>query len=190
MICLWNVNIYTVGYSISNSAVLADQGGKRMNRRLHSAAATGALIACCVCHVWTWLQVLRAYFGLEEQMEYTGPGLSCVVLYMAAVCLFNWHALKSESRAYRRMALVVTAFHLGAALLQGAAAEAVLLAGQGREGWVMTVGVILPAVLNLPMDSTQVIRQLGSLIPWWTSLFFAANLVVVLLRRRRIPGME
>lgn len=161
-----------------------------MTRRFHSAAATGALIACCVCHVWTWIQVLRDFFGLEEQMDYAGPGLSCVLLYMAAVCLFNWYALNSGSRAYRRMALVVTALHLGAALLQGAAAEAVLLAGQGREGWVMTVGVILPAVLNLPMDSTQVIRQLGSLIPWWTSLFFAANLVVVLLRLRRMSSIE
>ena len=161
-----------------------------MTRRFHSAAATGALIACCVCHVWTWLQVLRDVFGLEEQMDYIGPGLSCVLLYMAAVCLFNWCALNSESRAYRRMALVVTALHLGAALLQGAAAEAVLLAGQGHEGWIMTMGVILHSVLNLPMDSTQVIRQLGSLIPWWTSLFFAANLVIVLLRMRRIPAIE
>ena len=161
-----------------------------MTQRFYSAVATGALIACCVCHVWTWLQVLRDVFGLEEQMDYAGPGLSCVLLYMAAVCLFNWCALNSESRAYRRLVLVVTALHLGAALLQGAAAEAVLLAGKGREDWIMTMGVILPSVLNLPMDSTQVIRQLGSLIPWWTSLFFAANLVIVLLRMRRIPAIE
>ena len=158
-----------------------------MTRRFYSAAATGALIACCVCHVWTWIQLLRDFFDREGQAEHTGPGLACVLLYVAAVCLFNWCALNSESRAYRRIALVVTALHLGAALLQGAAAEAVLLAGRGRKDWIMTIGVVIPSALNLPMDSTRVIRQLGSLIPWWTSLFFAANLVVVLLRLRSRP---
>lgn len=160
-----------------------------MTRRFHSTAATGALIGCCVCHVWTWIQVLRSVVGQEEQAAYSEPGFSCVLLYMAAVCLFNWCALGSESRAYRRVALGATALHLGAALLQGAAAEAVLVAGQGREGWAMTLGVILPAALNLPMDSARVIRELGSLTPWWTSLFFAANLVVVILRLRRVPAM-
>lgn len=96
--------------------------------------------------------------------------------------------MTSGSERYRRVALAVTILHLAGALLQGAAAEALLTAGTRGTGWIMTYGVTLPAILNLPMNSTAVIHRLSSLVPWGTTAFFALNLAVAALRMRRMAG--
>ncbi len=158
-----------------------------MERKISSTAATAALIACSVCHVWALLQLLRDFLEREQERFGSGPGLPCMLLYLGAVCLFNWFALTSESRAYRRLALAATTIHLSAALLQGAAAWGVLMSGQRRAGGLLELGVKISSALNLPLDSAGVVGDPGSFVPWLISFFFAVNLAMVLIRLRRFP---
>ncbi len=156
-----------------------------MERKLSSLAATAALIACSVCHVWTLLQLLRDVVDREQaRASVYGPGLPCILLYIGAVCLFNWFAPDSGSRPYRRVALAATGLHLAAALLQGVSARTVLASewdGIGR------LGVILFSAVNLPLDSVRVIAAPSSMIPWLISLLFAFHLTVVVLRMCHSP---
>lgn len=156
-----------------------------MKGRLNGTIATCALSACVVCHIWAWIVIAKEYAHGGIQGIRGGISFSLVVLYMVSVCLFNWYAVTSRSERYRRMALVVTAVHLAGALLQAAAAEAVMAGSAHSGGWIMTCGIALLAVLNLPMNSTEVIWNLPSLLPWGTACFFALNLAVVALRMRR-----
>lgn len=156
-----------------------------MKGRLNGAVATCALSACVVCHIWAWIVIAKEYTHGGIEGIRCGISFSLVVLYMVSVCLFNWHAVNGQSERYRRMSLVVTAIHLACALLQAAAAESVMVGSGNGGGWIMTYGITLPAVLNLPMNSTEVIWNLSSLLPWGTACFFALNLAVIALRMRR-----
>ena len=131
------------------------------------------------------IQVLRPF--LNEGRAAVGNSATpwYVLLYMLAVCLFNWFALTSGNRTYRGIAFFGTTVHLLAALLQGISAGAVRMLSLGGEHWLMSVGVRLPALLNLPMNSTAVIRELNSRLPWGTALFFGLNLLVAAIRMRK-----
>lgn len=156
-----------------------------MRKALSQLVATCSLTGCVVCHVWALIVVIREFAqgGISE----VGKGVSTplVLLYMAAVCLFNWHAVTSGSGSYRKAALVLTAVQLAGALVQGAAAEAIVTAETLGGSSLAEYGIALPAILNLPMNSTAVIRQPASLLPWLTAGFFAANLAVISFRIRR-----
>ena len=132
--------------------------------------------------------VLLRRFTSEAGESHGGVSAPLVLLYMIAVFFFNWYALTSGSEGYRRAALIITILHLVGALLQGAAAEAILTTGARADNWIVTWGVALPAILNLPMNSTDVIYHTSSLIPWGTTAFFAVNLAVVAVRMRRMAG--
>lgn len=155
-----------------------------MGNRLSTSIATCALTACAVCHIWALVELLRRFTnGWELQGGASAP---LMLLYMIAVFLFNWCALTSGSEKYRHAALIITILHLAGALLQGAAAEAILTTGARTDGWIMTWGLALPAALNLPMNSMDVVYRQSSMMPWVTTAFFAINLAVVAARMRRL----
>ena len=148
--------------------------------------STFSLMACAICHVWAVIQLLRATSSPARGLEGGFPSGGMVVVYMAAVCLFNWFAPGSGSAPYLWVALLSTTSHLVCALVQGAAAQALL---RGAEDW-LGYGVSLFALANLPMGGAQVIARTGSLVPWGSAIFFALNLAVVVLRAGGIPRRD
>lgn len=154
-----------------------------MNKQLSCAVSTGAMTVCTICHVWMLIQLLRVWVNPERSVTGAGASVPLMIVYMLAVCLFNWHALNSGSGVYRRVAVVSTSLHLAGAVLQGAASQALMSAGSE---W-MRFGLFVPAVLNLPMNSMETLCRLDSLLPWGTALFFALNLTVLCVRIHKIP---
>lgn len=161
-----------------------------MSKGLGGNVTTWALTGCAVCHVWALIVVAREM--MQDGFDGVGAGVSpaLVLIYMVCVCLFNWFAVSCGGGSYHRAALILPAVHLAAALLQGAAAQALLASGIQNGARHVAVGVVLPAVLNLPMNSTHVIRQPGSVLPWLTAGFFAVNLAVAVFRLRRLPSVD
>ena len=153
-----------------------------MKTAINCTVSTVALSVCAICHVWNIIQLLRVLTSDECTLNHACPSVGLMVVYMAAVCIFNWCSLCSGSRSYRRVALTATSAHLVCALIQGASAQAMV---QGAGDW-MRYGMILPAAVNLPMGSIHGIRWEYSLFPWGTAIFFALNLAVWVLRLRHI----
>jgi len=154
-----------------------------MSKQVSCAVSTASMTVCVICHVWTVIQVLRVWISSDRTLASAGVSAALMAVYMLAVCLFNWHALDSGSRVYRRVAFLSTILHLVGAVLQGAASEALQSAG----GSWLRLGVAVPSVLNLPMNSLETIYRLDSLIPWGTALFFALNLAVLAVRMHKMP---
>lgn len=149
-----------------------------MRTTVNCTASTVALSVCAICHVWNFIQLLRVLTSDGRALNSACPSVGVMVSYMAAVCIFNWCALHSGSQSYRRIALTATVAHLVCALIQGASAQAMV---QGAGEW-LRYGLILPAVINLPMGSIHGIGWEYSLFPWGTAMFFALNLAVCVLR--------
>jgi len=157
-----------------------------MNKQISCAVSTAAMAVCSICHAWMLIQVLRVWASPDRTLASAEVSVALMVIYMLAVCLFNWHCLNSGSLVYRRVAVFSTALHLAGAVLQGAASEAVQSTGSN---W-LRLGVAIPSVLNLPMNSLETLYHLDSLLPWGTALFFAVNLAVLSLRMRKKPELE
>ena len=149
-----------------------------MKRTINCTAATVALSVCAICHAWNLIQLLRCLTASERALVDVFPSAGLMLAYMAAVCIFNWCSLHSGSRPYRLVALAATVTHLVCALIQGAAVQAMM---KGAGEW-LRYGLLIPAVINLPMGSVHVIEWGHSLLPWGTAVFFALNLAVLVLR--------